>query len=273
VFILQQTKYTTHESNQKVLYKIHKINFGRHQPRVRACDGDGSTGFGRVKKSRGSTTDGEYVAPATNDTLRRTPRAPATNGKLRRRTATNGNGTSDEREVLEGEANSSRQEWEGSAVPFYREREGREEVTGVIKETVNGAAVTARNGEEGTEELKLHNQIRNVHASWRLDVGHGWACGAVGRGFFARRTDSGSRTSAVWRGWTRVGVARLLASVRVGAVGARGASRGGARGRRAAVRPAARVREKRGEEREREWEKEWEAAAAGNWERAGARGS
>jgi hypothetical protein len=27
--------------------------------------------------------------------------------------------------VLEGEANSSRQEWGGSAVPFYREREGR----------------------------------------------------------------------------------------------------------------------------------------------------
>jgi hypothetical protein len=25
VFILQQTKYTTHESNQKVFYKIHKI--------------------------------------------------------------------------------------------------------------------------------------------------------------------------------------------------------------------------------------------------------
>jgi hypothetical protein len=45
VFILQQTKYTTHESNQKALYKIHKINLGRHQPRVRACDGDESTGF------------------------------------------------------------------------------------------------------------------------------------------------------------------------------------------------------------------------------------
>jgi hypothetical protein len=42
--------------------------------------------------------------------------------------------------VLEGEASSSRQEWGGSAIPFYREREGRGEVTGVIKETVNGAA-------------------------------------------------------------------------------------------------------------------------------------
>jgi len=72
-------------------------------------------------------------------------------GELRRRTAHSGDErqrTSDERGVLEGEANSSRQEWGGSAVPFYREREGRGEVTGVIKETVNGAAVTARNGEE-----------------------------------------------------------------------------------------------------------------------------
>jgi hypothetical protein len=50
--------------------------------------------------------------------------------------------------VLEGEANSSRQEWGGSVVPFYREREGSGEVTGVIKQTVNGTAVTVRNGEE-----------------------------------------------------------------------------------------------------------------------------
>jgi hypothetical protein len=72
-------------------------------------------------------------------------------GELRRRTAHSGDErqrTSDERGVLEGEANSSRQEWRGSAVPFYREREGRGEVTGVIQEAVNGAAVTARNGEE-----------------------------------------------------------------------------------------------------------------------------
>jgi len=77
VFILQQTKYTTHESNQKALYKIHKINLGRHQPRVRACDGDGSTGFGRTeskarngRRERGSgelrrrtTHSGELRAP------------------------------------------------------------------------------------------------------------------------------------------------------------------------------------------------------------------
>jgi hypothetical protein len=88
VFILQQTKYTTHESNQKALYKLHKINLGRHQPRVRACDGDGSTGFDRVKKSRGSTTDGECVAPANSGDERHTPAnttAPATNGNERQR--------------------------------------------------------------------------------------------------------------------------------------------------------------------------------------------
>jgi hypothetical protein len=118
VFILQQTKYTTHESNQKALYKIHKINLGRHQPRVRACDGDGSTGFGRTECKARLRTASAWLrrTPATNDTLRRTPRAPATNG----------DGTSYERGVLEREANSSRPEWGGSAVPFYREQEGEE---------------------------------------------------------------------------------------------------------------------------------------------------
>ena len=49
-------------------------------------------------------------------------------GELRRRTAHSGDErqrTSDERGVLEGEANSSRQEWGGSAA-FYREQEGEE---------------------------------------------------------------------------------------------------------------------------------------------------
>ena len=73
------------------------------------------------------------MAPVNSGDERRTPRAPATNGNVEQC-------TSDERGVLEGEANSSRQEWGGSAVPFYREREGRGEVTSVIKETVNGAA-------------------------------------------------------------------------------------------------------------------------------------
>jgi hypothetical protein len=50
-------------------------------------------------------------------------------GELRRRTAHSGDErqrTSDERGVLEGEANSSRQEWGGSAA-FYREQEGEGE--------------------------------------------------------------------------------------------------------------------------------------------------
>jgi hypothetical protein len=58
-------------------------------------------------------------------------------GELRRRTthsgelralATNGNGTSYERGVLEREANSSRQKWGGSAA-FYRMQEGRRKET------------------------------------------------------------------------------------------------------------------------------------------------
>jgi hypothetical protein len=80
---------------------------GRQQPRVCACDGDGSTGFGR-------TESGARLRTAST--------------RLRRRTAHSGDErkcTSDERGVLEGEATSSRQEWGGSAVPFYREREGR----------------------------------------------------------------------------------------------------------------------------------------------------
>jgi hypothetical protein len=44
VFILQQTKYTIHESNQKY-FENTQINLGRLQPWVCACDGDGSTGF------------------------------------------------------------------------------------------------------------------------------------------------------------------------------------------------------------------------------------
>jgi hypothetical protein len=46
-------------------------------------------------------------------------------GELRRRTAHSSDErqrTSDERGVLEGEANSSRQEWGGSAVPFIESR-------------------------------------------------------------------------------------------------------------------------------------------------------
>jgi hypothetical protein len=41
--------------------------------------------------------------------------AQVNSGDERHTPATNGNGTSDERGVLEGEANSSRQEWGGSA--------------------------------------------------------------------------------------------------------------------------------------------------------------
>jgi hypothetical protein len=86
VFILQQTKYTTNESNQKVFYKIYKINLGHHQPWVRTCDVESSTGFGRVVKSKGSTTDGECVAPVNSSDERHTPANSTGSGDERQRT-------------------------------------------------------------------------------------------------------------------------------------------------------------------------------------------
>jgi hypothetical protein len=46
------------------------------------------TGFVRVKKSRGSTTDGEYVAPANFGDERHTPANSTGFGDERQRTAT-----------------------------------------------------------------------------------------------------------------------------------------------------------------------------------------
>jgi hypothetical protein len=68
VFILQQTKYTIHELNQKVFYKIYKIirviinlEFARATGRVRR----GPAGW-RKAGARLRTTDSDCVAPATN---------------------------------------------------------------------------------------------------------------------------------------------------------------------------------------------------------------
>jgi hypothetical protein len=91
VFILQQTKYTTNESNQKVFYKIHKIDLGRHQPWVRACDGDGSTGFGRTESGARLRTASVSLrrTPATNGTLRRTTGSVNSGDERRLTTASN----------------------------------------------------------------------------------------------------------------------------------------------------------------------------------------
>jgi hypothetical protein len=79
VFILQQTKYTIHESNQKY-FENTQINLGRLQPWVRACDGDGSTGFDRMEKSRDSVfgwrvcgSDDERRAPVNSGDERQPP--------------------------------------------------------------------------------------------------------------------------------------------------------------------------------------------------------
>jgi hypothetical protein len=93
------------------------------------------------------------VAPANSSDERHTP---ANYGlrELRRRTATNGNGTSVERGVLEREANSSRQEWE-ALLPFIesrRERRGRwffmdHQWCSSLGELMG----------KGTDEIKLHD--------------------------------------------------------------------------------------------------------------------
>jgi hypothetical protein len=121
VFILQQTKYTIHESNQKVFYKVHKIiwvvinlGFARATERVRR----GSAGWRRAGLDYGRRMAIAWL-------WRRT----AGSGELRRRTATPAtNDTSDERGELEREASLGRREKrESSAVPFYREQEGEKE--------------------------------------------------------------------------------------------------------------------------------------------------
>jgi hypothetical protein len=82
VFILQQTKYTTHESNQKVFYKVYKIirvviNLGF--VRVTAMD---RRVFGRVEKSRARLRTADGVAPATNCGIHEPRRRTTTNDNV-----------------------------------------------------------------------------------------------------------------------------------------------------------------------------------------------
>jgi hypothetical protein len=156
---------------------------------------------------------------------------------LRRRTATNGNGTSDERGVLERETNSSREEWRGSAA-FYREREGRGEVTAQRASMGAGcpswpsqASVTRRiMGEEWEEETvaALTRETTVARVSQHRARVRGWdraqALGSATR----------ARPAAAWR--HRVGQARVGCLRRARLRGARRA-----RGRRVA-RPASRQR-------------------------------
>jgi hypothetical protein len=122
VFILQQTKYTIHESNQKY-FKNTQINVGRLQPWVRACDGEDSTGFRLGGEEQGSIFG--WRVRGSGDELR----APVNSGKLRRRTATSGDErcTSDgERGELERGASSGRGESERIGCPFIERGRGQE---------------------------------------------------------------------------------------------------------------------------------------------------
>jgi hypothetical protein len=47
------------------------------------CDGDGSTGFDRMEKSRVSASDGECVSPTMNGELRRRTASSGDHGELR----------------------------------------------------------------------------------------------------------------------------------------------------------------------------------------------
>jgi hypothetical protein len=118
VFILQQTKYTIHELNQKVFYKIYKIiwvvfnlGFVRATERVRR----GSAGWRRAGL--------DYERRMAIAWLRR---RTAGSGELQRRTATPAtNDTRDERGGLEREASSGRGGWERALLPFIGSRRER----------------------------------------------------------------------------------------------------------------------------------------------------
>jgi hypothetical protein len=97
---------------------------GRLQPWVRACDGDGSTGFRPDGEEQGSVF-GWRVRGSGDER-----RAPVNSGELRRRTATSDDEqcTSDgERGELERRASSGRGDWrESSAALLQREGGERE---------------------------------------------------------------------------------------------------------------------------------------------------
>jgi hypothetical protein len=121
MFILQQTKYTIHESNQKY-FENTQINLGFSSTlssRLRR-EMEMARQGGRSQEKRAGVLD-VGRAPAGQ--------APVNFGELRRRTANSGDEqcTSDgERGELERGASSGRGgREERASVPFYREREGR----------------------------------------------------------------------------------------------------------------------------------------------------
>jgi hypothetical protein len=157
VFILQQTKYTIHESNQKVFYKVHKIiwvvinlGFARATERVRR----GSAGWRRAGLDYGRRMAIAWL-------WRRT----AGSGELRRRTATPAtNGTSDERGELEREASSGRQEKGESSAASFIER-GRGEGKGCqgghgaptgLQVLLMASVTGGNNGGARNEAMKCH---------------------------------------------------------------------------------------------------------------------
>jgi hypothetical protein len=92
----------------------------------------------------------------SDELRRRTAHSGELHG-LRRRAANSGDErqhTSDERGVLEGEANSSRQEWGGSAVPFIESRGEEERVTGSLQGCYRFLLVMGGGMGEGNGRIK-----------------------------------------------------------------------------------------------------------------------
>ena len=132
----------------KWIWVVFNLRFAR----VTGMDRRGSAGWRKPGARLRTANTWLRRTPATNGTLRRTPRAPATNG------------TSVERGALEREASSSREEGRGLSA-FYREREGNSlpgsfngallsfmAITSVSYKENNGGGM----GEGVTDEIKHH---------------------------------------------------------------------------------------------------------------------
>jgi hypothetical protein len=193
VFILQQTKYTVHELNQKVFYKIYKIirvvinlEFARATGRVRR----GSAGWRRAGLNYERRMASAWLRRRTagSGELRRRTTSSGDNDELRRRTA---------RERVQGMRESSGRggRERGESVRFIGERE----VDG-------GSAKGEINGRRASSAINGFGYLRRRQweEQWGGRNGH------TGFGVFktqvARTSGLGARSDCSARGHRGVGV-------------------------------------------------------------------
>jgi hypothetical protein len=216
----------------------------------------------RVSTGRRAGLDYGQRVRGSDELQRRTTHSGELHG-LRRRAANSGDErqrTSDERGVLEGEANSSRQEWGGSAA-FYREQEGRRKGHWWSSSVL---PFPARNGRRnGRRERKNKSPLTRWinHAHKRTDGG--FSNGHAGSSGVSA-SDSAVRAESVTRGSSRASGSRGCARGRQSAAERARRGRLHARGQRVGERSGEGERKQRGE---REWsgggreelgEREWE---------------